>query len=288
MPYRAACQLGEDPCRKGELCYGLELSLMKIVLGLALFLTALPAVGSSVTASCDPPGPTIVGTFTAQCSGQGTNNAQSNASVSINLQLAANPADFSLLNTAQTTSANFTLQSPIGGISVSAATSIRFDEYLTTAGPVRPGYVIIQAFSPNTLAVDGSGGQVVFNFPANSAGTEVGCSVQDGQECVPSNATIAALHPLNAISLGVPVELTAQGSLTSSAYNFPTENTTFGGVYGRYEFRFVEADGVTPVAVSETPEPSTVLLLGAPLLAVLARKKKVKSGEKASDTEPAR
>jgi hypothetical protein len=50
-----------------------------------------------------------------------------------------------------------------------------------------------------------------------------------------------------------------------------------GVVHGDYQFRFFEADGVTPVDFSDAPEPSTVGLFGlaAVLLCCTYRQRKL-------------
>jgi len=189
------------------------------------------------------------------------------------LALATDPADFSALRTAQTSSVKV-FNTNTGLSTIAARTEIHFDEFLATAGSVRPGYVILQAFSTARSATDGNaGGAVRFYFPANRTDTQISCSAFDAGFCDPSNRFLATERPLIPITLGTPLELFAEGGLYASwvrVFGFAAAEATENG---RYEFRFVEADGVTPVAVSEVPEPSSALLVSAMLLAGLILRK---------------
>jgi len=226
-----------------------------------LFLLAISSFASSVTVACDPPGQTVVGTDQAQCSllspGIGS------ASASLGLELATDPAAFSILPTAQAVSAAINSD----GLAALARTEIHFDEFLITAGSVRPGYLILQASSPGSFSEspDGAGGGVGFQFPAY-AKTGVSCFALDRQ-CFP---VFSGPH---SVTLGTPLELVANGGLSANA------KSGEGGVNvaetGRYEFRFVEADGFTPVAVSQTPEPASALLVSAAAVAALIVRKRL-------------
>jgi hypothetical protein len=65
------------------------------------------------------------------------------------------------------------------------------------------------------------------------------------------------------VTLGTGFLLEADGATTNWAAAFDA----FSGGYLRtvYDFRFLEADGITPVAVSEAPEPLTVGITGLAL-----------------------
>lgn len=74
------------------------------------------------------------------------------------------------------------------------------------------------------------------------------------------------------VMLGTPLTLVANGHLTNETRD--REGTTAGQLETEFQFRFFEADGSTPVAVSEAPEPSTSALAGLALTAtVLLRKR---------------
>lgn len=247
---------------------------MRAAFSLLFVLTALPAFASSVTVSCDPPGETIGGTVSAQCSGQGDEGRTASASASFALNIASDPANFSILSTVQVTSAAIAgYQVPLSTSSL-ATTQINWDDYLLTADPVRAGYLKIQSIQTPTVGTDGAGGFVNFGFSTAGNGITtgfIGCDNFGG--CVPGNGGINAEDPLIPITLGVPLELISQGAASANAERIVDDIQAVAIMIESYEFRFLEADGVTPVAVSEAPEPATVLLVGAVLTAAFLLKR---------------
>ena len=160
---------------------------------------------------------------------------------------------------------NPSLPSGLGG---AANTRINFDEFLLTAGSVRSGYVILQSFGSDFISSENGNGGVDFYFQGNQTNTHITCIAED-RACSPSNQTLARFLPLIPIPLGTPLELVAQGELGAAGINASGDETSGrASVTAWYEFRFVEADGVTPVTVTPTPEPSTVRLLGSALCGV--------------------
>ena len=67
------------------------------------------------------------------------------------------------------------------------------------------------------------------------------------------------------VVLGSPLTLVANGYLTNQTRD--GEATTAGQLETEFQFRFFEADGSTPIAVSKAPEPSTSALAGLALTA---------------------
>lgn len=230
----------------------------------ALFLLAASSFASSVAVTCDPPRQTIIATDQAQCflvsPGIGS------ASASIGLELATDPAAFSLLRTAQAGSAATTNNAGVFGAQVT--TEIHFDEFLLTAGSIRPGYLILGVSSPGSHSASSGGafGSVSFQFAPYGAASQISCLAIDRQ-CFPLNIFSVP------VILGIPLELVANGTLIAVAQS-PSE-TADVAENGQYQFRFVEANGVTPVAVSETPEPSSALLFGTALLLPLILRKRM-------------
>ena len=244
-----------------------------LLLSPALVLLPTSSFASSVTVTCDPPGLTIIGTDQAQCSVQVAESVGGSASASMGLDLAADPAQLSTLRTAQTASVPV-FNPNTGPSTVATGTEIHFDEFLIPAGSVRPGYVILQAFSTGSSATDGAaGGRVSFYFPANRTDTAISCTTFDAGLCFPSNRFFATERPLIPITLGIPLELVAEGTLDAFWSRLVGGTGAEAIENGLYEFRFVEADGITPVAVSQTPEPANALLVSTVLLAALVLRK---------------
>ena len=77
------------------------------------------------------------------------------------------------------------------------------------------------------------------------------------------------IHPV-AIQLGTPITL--QSLITSSAFGLGPDQSAPGWTYGiNLSLSFFEADGTTPVAIAEVPEPGTrtMLVAGGLLVAML-------------------
>ena len=184
--------------------------------------------------------------------------------VSFHFDLASDPADYSAMTFnhqgvagAYTVNQGAQTQS-FGG---SASSTLRFTTNLRTAGAVRPGYLQITGYSmgePSYL-VSPSFSYGIPGSPRFSAGQPFTVS---NQEDVSGSTTPAS------IMLGTPFSLFADSSLavmTDATAGYPN----FGYLQADFEFRFFEADGVTPVQVSETPEPRTWSLICGSMLLLL-------------------
>lgn len=121
-----------------------------------------------------------------------------------------------------------------------------------TEGTVRPGFAIVQvnlAATSRELFYDGSAiitsGLVIPSV--GSPGSQVYCGSQFG--CISGYQTQAI-----PVTLGMPITLAASGQMGNAAGGF--DGISGGWDRVSYQFRFVEADGTTPVASALVPEPS--------------------------------
>ena len=150
----------------------------------------------------------------------------------------------------------------------SATSTAQLSTNLTTAGPVRDGLLQI-VFTNRSLGYPSAGaGWGTFSLSLN-AGLEssLGCGIS-WSTC---NATSVAEH-YNALGglivpLGTAFSLNYNGIFNAFAGG-TAEGNGSGTVDLDYQFRFLEADGITPVAVlSAAPEPTSFGLLGISLAA---------------------
>jgi hypothetical protein len=126
----------------------------------------------------------------------------------------------------------------------SAYSQSTFADAYVTAGPVRPGYVIGPFFS------DGS----------RYGGREIGYVSINGQ-------TLSAFGPTHQfpILLGTVIPV----SVYASAQSLSDDGTpSFVDLQTILSLQFFESDGLTPVAISEAPEPGTATLLSFGILAL--------------------
>ncbi len=226
----------------------------------ALLLSGLPMLRAS--------------TFTqADCSleGVGASSGESSCSaispmryfstmsdVSVNFFLAAEPADYNVMTfNQQAVAGSYTADQ--AGVSQffagRASSTLSFAANFTTAGVPRPGYIQIggYAFGESRYLVSSSydfgiPGSLAFSGNRSFTGGDAG-----GFD--PAAAPVP-------IWLGTPFSLFAASNLlvaTDSSLHGPN----FGFIQGDFEFRFLEADGATPVTVVATPEPASWCLLGA-------------------------
>lgn len=154
-----------------------------------------------------------------------------------------------------TTFNGFTLQPDIALMAAAtpvgtAVATLNFSATYITDGPVRPG-IMIGLFQP---AVGRYGGQYTYSVVA--PGSEV-------QGYGPSR--------LVPVTLGQPISV----SLFERVNSFSDDGTqSYVYLYGGLQLSFFEADGVTPVALSEAPEPTSLAMFGCGLaaLSLLGRK----------------
>lgn len=170
---------------------------------------------------------------------------------------------------------NYSLGLPDASIQDSNATA--FASYLAfflPSGPVRQGYLQFLAEggadhpysgithgSASLTTIDGS---YAANLFCNGGGSGT-CS---------GNQPEFTNHALVPYTLGTAFSL--NGAADSQQYVSRNVGESGGAVNITYQFRFFEADGVTPVAVTELPEPSSFLMVPA-FLAVLFWKKRLLS-----------
>jgi len=88
--------------------------------------------------------------------------------------------------------------------------------------------------------------------------TEITC-YSNSSYCTPGTAYYMS-NSLIPVTLGTAFTLAAKGGASNWASGF--EGSSGGSLLTAYNFRFLEADGVTGVAVSQAPEPMTVALVG--------------------------
>ena len=105
-------------------------------------------------------------------------------------------------------------------------------------------------------------------------GTWLSCSARFAFDCNPSNWYSHLGYP--SVTLGTTMNLMADGTAINSAGL--NEGMSRGDLTTTFQFRFVEADGVTPVAVelvSDAPEPATYVLIGLSLAGAALLRKRV-------------
>jgi hypothetical protein len=199
------------------------------------------------------------------------------ATANVALQIAANGADFSSLSTYQSA---FARQAPpqssddLFGPAAQSSVAINYTSTLYTGGSNRSGYLKVQAYGYGANFYDG--GATMASGIVSASGspyqTEVTC-YSNSAYCTPGTAYYT-YNDLIPVTLGTAFILEANGATT----NWSAAFDAFSGGYLRtvYDFRFLEADGVTPVPVSEAPEPLAVAMtgLGIGALGLLLKKKR--------------
>ncbi len=244
--------------------------------GGSALLFASHLFGSSVSASCivhsSPPEVVVnSGETSANCLLQQMPNATYlNAGTvyamsQIVFQLADNSSQWNILNTAQSTFAGPGLGNPplsLFGPGTMAVTAIDYQNALTTAGPLRAGYLQWQGFG----SVDQQETSIkittgIIQLAPYFLLAELTCSFT----CTPGPGYFKA-YPRIPFLLGAPFTLEAMGSNNAMS----SSDLAAGGLLTtNYQFRFFEADGFTPVAVSEVPEPSSLALLSGTGIGIL-------------------
>ncbi|MFL6448720.1 MAG: PEP-CTERM sorting domain-containing protein [Bryobacteraceae bacterium] len=167
--------------------------------------------------------------------------------------------------------------------------SVNWTQAITTAGPVRSGYFQIQtggdggslAGAGGTLVTGFAGGPVTMIDPqyGNTATVDIAAHCHSGGlngECSPGNGYYGHYN-LIPVTLGTSITLESVGNLKYDPVGYIWNDPTVVGGYllGTFQFRFLEADGVTPVAVSDAPEPATWSMIGLSVVgAALLRKRR--------------
>jgi len=219
----------------------------------------------TTTTTCSVYGlPAITNTTDANagfCSLSNPEYATSTASTSVALSV-SNSGGYNTVTMDESSNSTVMYYSDSGGgllesYPASARTSLVASYELTTPGPQRVGYVEFgaggdsrypyngeQASSYSTLLQDGTS---IWGLTCDLFS---GCSTYTG----PMNG---ALYP---IELGVPfeVQVSAGSSGATGGYSVNYASAELDSIF---EFRLVEADGVTPVAI-DSPEPEYAGFIG--------------------------
>jgi len=223
-------------------------SLRFILLFFAPFLLPVWAASISVSTLCDPlptsPSPQPNTPGSSSCNSFNGNNGAS-AGAAATFSLAPDGFTFSL----STSAISNTLSS--GDASASASIA----ELLETAGPLRAGYVAITCPYLQCTVTDGGAASGSFAFSIGSI---------SGGNCGATNCTNP---PLESIELGETLQFTATALAGATSGGLAVGSGEGDGVANAtYTVEFFEANGVTPVAVSETPEPGSLALMGGGLM----------------------
>jgi hypothetical protein len=250
----------------------------------SLILTCLPASAVSfVTVQCSlQSGVPIAYSETptaSSCSGGSDQYGRVNAVGEVSLDLSADPSQFStlsvysysLIRQGYPTRVPEDLWGP-GGL---ANIAIDYQTQVLGAGPIRSGYVQVDFNYVSENPYDGSA-SLTAGLTLNAVSTSfanpvtlISCASTGYCNVGPSYYPLhASLIP---VTLGVPIGLEAVGTLQNASGYIDGQS---GGRLGiTYQFRFLEADGVTPVGTSEVPEPATWGLVSASVvLAGLVRR----------------
>ena len=154
--------------------------------------------------------------------------------------------------------------------SASASTSLSLN--LETAGPIRPGYVELQFPETNfngnweSAAGDNRG-----SYSFSMGGISIRCAA--GDYLMASNCSFSDQHGdfydfyLNNATL-FPWILGTAFTMNINQQSFAYSDQGLGetGATTELLFKFIEEDGVTPVALSAAPESGTMSLLALPLI----------------------
>lgn len=244
---------------------------MRLLLPAVLTMVASAVLQSApVTVTCAAPlsstvtsGSNLNASCTSLTNGYSDFGGAATAAASVALQIAGNGADFSSLSTYQSAFAQEAPPQSRGDLFGPAAQSsarINYSTTLYTGGSNRSGYLQVQAYGYGANFYDG-GATMTSGIVAASGSpyqTQITCYSNSGY-CTPGTAYYA-YNQLIPVTLGTTFVLEANGATTNWAAAFDA----FSGGYLStvYDFRFLEADGTTPVGVSEAPEPVTVAMTG--------------------------
>lgn len=213
---------------------------------------------------------------TSFANGQSYAGGGATATAQVNLQLATSAADFSSLSTYQSAYARQgprPQNEPFGPAAGNFIT-INFSDTLVTAGASRSGYLQIQGYGSGASFYDG-GASMTSGLLLNGAAatTEISC-YSNSSYCTPGTGYYNT-YTLIPVTLGTAITIEANGHTNNSASAF--DGSSGGSLSTTYQFRFLEADGVTPVSVSEAPEPATLGLLSLSCGAILVARKRRKT-----------
>lgn len=232
-----------------------------VVYGAPISVTCVAPLSSNITSNS-----ASAASCTSLTNGYSYAGGGANATANVLLQLAGNGADFSSLSTYQTAYAQQApRQSPsdLFGPAAGSSVAISYSSTLSTGGPVRSGYLQIEAYGVGASFYDG-GATMTSGIILNAAtpyGTEVTC-YSNSASCTPGFGYYSH-NSLIPVTLGTSFVIEANGRTTNSASGF--DGLSGGSLGTHYNFRFLEADGVTGVQVSQAPEPLTIGMSGLAL-----------------------
>jgi len=248
-----------------------ELRHMKLLVPAVLTLIASAVLHSApITVTCAAPlsssvtsGSTSAASCTSFTNGHSYSGGGASATANVALQLAANRADFSSLSTYQYAYARQAPQQSADDLFGPAAASsieVGYSSRLSTGGPVRSGFLQIEAYGIGAGFHDGGASMTsgILLDPASPYQTEVTCYSNSGY-CTPGTGyyTYNSLIP---VTLGTAFTVEANGGTTDWASAF--DGSSGGSLRTQYNFRFLEADGITGVEISQAPEPFTIGMVG--------------------------
>jgi hypothetical protein len=225
----------------------------------------------------------VVATCDSVSSADSCSTGNSSAAGRVTLALAADPSQWSTLTTYQGVSDDDYDSRPPVETTHSSAVTVDWSQLLTTAGPIRDGFLQVQASARGGNPYNGEiRMDMGFDISQNAGdqpygdfhGTWLSCSARFAFDCDPSNLYSHLGYP--SVTLGTTMNLMADGTASSSAGL--NEGMSRGDLTTTFQFRFVEADGVTPVAVelvSDAPEPATYVLIGLSLAGAALLRKRV-------------
>lgn len=232
-------------------------------ISLTLSLLLVPALTRAVTittgSTCSVPA-----TDAAQTNAVVTASSSTGCGVSSDYVSSPDSLIYRLDHQYASASSNFTYSTTFNGFSLqpdialmasatpagTAVATLNFNATYTTDGPVRQG-IMIGNFQP---AVGRYGGQFTYSIVA------------------PGRHQLYGPSLLVPITLGQPFAISLFERVNS---NSDDGTQSYIYLYGGLQFSFFEADGVTPVGLSEAPEPASLALFGCGLAAFLVLGRKV-------------
>jgi hypothetical protein len=235
---------------------------------LALLPLALPAASLTITATCRLNGqPDIVQDSACLIEGPAHRQETAGALGTVRVTSAPTSADFTKIQAVMAARAAYLFVNqppPLNGNS-SARLTIDFSETFLTPGPERPGFIEVKPSGGAHGFEARTEGWFTLPDATNGQSLKAGCIAQSAEaQCV--NTGYFEHYRLFPVLLGTPLPITFRGLATAAS---SAQNTGGSATFNyEYTFRFFEADGVTPVAVTESAEPATLGLVLGPLLII--------------------
>jgi hypothetical protein len=228
---------------------------MKALLGFFALLAASGLSAAPVSVTCGSPYSTQpvtadAGFTSASCTSfnGGFSEPPAAANAQVVLSLADNGADWSNLRTEQSGVAvqGRPASGQGSGPGTEAHMLINYSNLLTTAGPLRAGYLQLQFSGSVGYIYDGTSAITsgIVNPNLNSPLPQFTCAEYGG--C--TGSAFLAHNPMIPFTLGQAFIIEANGYFDTYAYG--NDGFSGGSSQSNYNFRFLEADGLTAVEVS--------------------------------------